>query len=310
MKIPIQYLCPISLEIMSDPVICYDGHTYDRQSILKFKNPISPITGQIINLNIMIPNIALKCLIDEFKKKTLQNSLEYQNNVEIKKIIIGYNPITGEILEVNENIDFLDLSKYFTEVSTTIISSNRFVNTKIIFLNLNLLYNLKKIILTHPSDLFLFNNTLQYLEEIYFFGMPTWCVEHKTNIGLNVKFPGCFGNLLYNPLDVSECQNVLIYPKLKKIILSEEYNYVSYTDYPGDNTSSFSIDIINILKILRTNNKINFIFKNKNIIIVKRTCVYNALSDGTVHGYSLSNIQELNLKWKSNFNVPIKFKLE
>jgi hypothetical protein len=65
-KIPEQFICPISLEIMLDPVICEDGHTYDRSSISKLTNPKSPITRQPINLNKLTPNIALRQLIEKF----------------------------------------------------------------------------------------------------------------------------------------------------------------------------------------------------------------------------------------------------
>ena len=33
--IPKEFICPISLEIMKDPVIMSDGQTYDRESITK-----------------------------------------------------------------------------------------------------------------------------------------------------------------------------------------------------------------------------------------------------------------------------------
>jgi hypothetical protein len=32
-NIPEDYLCPIRQELMTDPVVASDGHTYDRESI-------------------------------------------------------------------------------------------------------------------------------------------------------------------------------------------------------------------------------------------------------------------------------------
>ena len=64
--IPNQYLCPISLCIMSDPVICQDGYTYDRVSILSLKKPLSPMTRQPIDLKVLIPNIAIRQLIEQY----------------------------------------------------------------------------------------------------------------------------------------------------------------------------------------------------------------------------------------------------
>jgi hypothetical protein len=64
------FICPITLEVMKDPVICSDAHTYERSAIEKWLNTNnhSPITREIITNNILIPNIALRNIIQEFKK--------------------------------------------------------------------------------------------------------------------------------------------------------------------------------------------------------------------------------------------------
>jgi|TARA_B110000114_G_scaffold43960_1_gene46560 hypothetical protein len=64
--IPYELICPISLEIMKDPVICSDGHTYDRKSIttlFKNKTYISPTTREELDSNIIIPNYNIKKII-------------------------------------------------------------------------------------------------------------------------------------------------------------------------------------------------------------------------------------------------------
>tara|TARA_B100000401_G_C52801400_1_gene718766 strand:- start:452 stop:1729 length:1278 start_codon:yes stop_codon:yes gene_type:complete len=69
-KVPYELKCPISLEIMKDPVICSDGHTYDRASIntlFKKNNFISPTTREKLNKNIIITNYNIKKMIDNFK---------------------------------------------------------------------------------------------------------------------------------------------------------------------------------------------------------------------------------------------------
>jgi hypothetical protein len=76
-EIPNQYLCPISLEIMSDPIICQDGYTYDRVSILALKIPLSPMTRQPIDLKVLIPNIALRQIIEQYAET---------NGIKLKKI--------------------------------------------------------------------------------------------------------------------------------------------------------------------------------------------------------------------------------
>jgi len=69
-EIPFELKCPISLEIMKDPVICSDGHTYERNSInTMFEQNIfiSPITREKLNKNIIICNYNIKKMIDNFK---------------------------------------------------------------------------------------------------------------------------------------------------------------------------------------------------------------------------------------------------
>ncbi|PON98933.1 Beta-catenin [Trema orientale] len=58
--------CPISLEIMVDPVTVASGHTYDRASITKWfraGNSICPKTGEKLENMEMVPNSALRRLI-------------------------------------------------------------------------------------------------------------------------------------------------------------------------------------------------------------------------------------------------------
>jgi hypothetical protein len=66
-QIPQEFICPITLTIMDDPVICSDGYTYERSAILQLRNSISPITRQYIDKNNLITNRALKDAIERFK---------------------------------------------------------------------------------------------------------------------------------------------------------------------------------------------------------------------------------------------------
>ena len=64
------FICSITLEVMKDPVICSDGHTYERSAIEKWlsTNSCSPMTRQIITNKSLIPNIALRNIIQEYEK--------------------------------------------------------------------------------------------------------------------------------------------------------------------------------------------------------------------------------------------------
>ena len=67
-NIPKEFICPITLEIMKDPVIMPDGQTYERKAIenaLK-ASPLSPITRKPLNMKDATPNYALKSMIEKF----------------------------------------------------------------------------------------------------------------------------------------------------------------------------------------------------------------------------------------------------
>lgn len=63
------FQCPISLEVMLDPVTIATGHTYDRSSILKwFKagNSTCPKTGKKLICRDLVSNLAMKHLIRQY----------------------------------------------------------------------------------------------------------------------------------------------------------------------------------------------------------------------------------------------------
>ncbi|CAL5198275.1 unnamed protein product [Lathyrus oleraceus] len=66
---PDDFRCPISLELMTDPVTISTGQTYDRASIqkwLKAGNKTCPKTGENLSSTELVPNTTLKKLIQQF----------------------------------------------------------------------------------------------------------------------------------------------------------------------------------------------------------------------------------------------------
>lgn len=66
---PEDFRCPISLELMTDPVTVSTGQTYDRSSIqrwLKAGNITCPKTGERLTSTELVPNSALRKLIKRF----------------------------------------------------------------------------------------------------------------------------------------------------------------------------------------------------------------------------------------------------
>lgn len=63
---PDEFLCPITREVMSDPVIAADGYTYERASIQEWLTSgrlTSPMTNAPLKSNVLTPNRMLKLLI-------------------------------------------------------------------------------------------------------------------------------------------------------------------------------------------------------------------------------------------------------
>ena len=70
---PEQFVCPLTLELMEDPVFTADGQVYERAPIerwLRLKNS-SPLTGARLAHKELVPAISLRQLIQEFKAATL-----------------------------------------------------------------------------------------------------------------------------------------------------------------------------------------------------------------------------------------------
>jgi len=67
--IPEEFLCPITYDLMTDPVVCKDGRSYEKEVVTEWikKHGTSPLTRQKLTLQDMFPNLALKSLIDKFK---------------------------------------------------------------------------------------------------------------------------------------------------------------------------------------------------------------------------------------------------
>lgn len=64
-----EFRCPISLDLMRDPVIVASGHTYDRSSITRWIDSghhTCPKSGQKLIHMALIPNYALKSLINQW----------------------------------------------------------------------------------------------------------------------------------------------------------------------------------------------------------------------------------------------------
>ena len=66
-KVLKEYMCPITADIMTDPVSTLDGFTYERTAITEWlrTNDTSPSTGAKLESKRawLIPNVTVRCLL-------------------------------------------------------------------------------------------------------------------------------------------------------------------------------------------------------------------------------------------------------
>jgi len=70
-EVPNPFLCPITLDLMKDPVVAMDGHTYERSSITKWfaSHGTSPKTNEELTRKKLVPNHALRAMIIEWHEQ-------------------------------------------------------------------------------------------------------------------------------------------------------------------------------------------------------------------------------------------------
>ena len=114
-EVPNEFLCPINLTIMKDPVIMADGQTYEREAIEKAlkKNPVSPITKQPLSMKDAKTNYALKSMIEKYlnKGENPLKKIEQPQKID-KKNQIKLKTFKAEVID-----DLNDKSKVFVNVS-------------------------------------------------------------------------------------------------------------------------------------------------------------------------------------------------
>ena len=72
-KVPDNYVCPITAEIMTDPVTTLDGFTYERTAITEWllTKDTSPLTGATLESKTLVPNLSLRSMIRGFSEASM-----------------------------------------------------------------------------------------------------------------------------------------------------------------------------------------------------------------------------------------------
>ncbi|KAK4735405.1 hypothetical protein R3W88_009666 [Solanum pinnatisectum] len=100
---PEDFRCPISLELMTDPVTVSTGQTYDRASIqkwLKSGNLLCPKTGETLQSTELVPNSSLRNLIQQFcADNGISLAKSRKKNRDISRTILPGNPAAAEAIK-------------------------------------------------------------------------------------------------------------------------------------------------------------------------------------------------------------------
>ena len=71
-KPPVEFMCPITRDIMSDPVVLNDGFSYERAAIVEWfrcsRVLLSPMTGASV-ANAVMSNTVLRVMINDWKQQ-------------------------------------------------------------------------------------------------------------------------------------------------------------------------------------------------------------------------------------------------
>ncbi len=100
MDIPDDYRCPITYQIMEDPVVALDGHSYERKAIEEWFNRCtrSPMTNQVLVATTVMPNHTLKKLISTFVETyAILQREKHDANAEMRRLKLKVDQYEEEI---------------------------------------------------------------------------------------------------------------------------------------------------------------------------------------------------------------------
>ena len=90
-NVPSAFVCPITLRVMERPVVCSDGHSYEEAAICRWLDvcvsPRSPMTNEPLESTALVPNIALRRAIAEWREERSHEArLRRQIRVQINNL--------------------------------------------------------------------------------------------------------------------------------------------------------------------------------------------------------------------------------
>lgn len=254
--IPQDLLCPISLELMKDPVIAADGHTYDRENITQWlkrkKHRTSPLDGSLLSHTNLTENIFARKIIMDFKSKLTEekkfnelianlNKCSQQKEEMITHLLEKIDQVNIENLNLKRqlelgsnftNIDFPNDSNYPNNPDNTLIN-NKLINNIDEFVNIG-----------QPIKIFSYKSSSTIWGILHNKGRRLYCWTSekillirfkKKKIRINCTFPIKSNYWTYpvnaykNCLIFGSCPNIIISDNNFNILQKFEEKYLSTT---------------------------------------------------------------------------------
>ncbi|XP_066362131.1 U-box domain-containing protein 16-like [Miscanthus floridulus] len=119
---PLDFRCPISLELMGDPVVASSGQTYDRDSITRWfgsGKSTCPKTGQVLPNLELVPNKALKNLISRWcRENGIPMESSESGKAEPAPVVVGANKAALKAARMTASFLVKKLSASFSPEAT------------------------------------------------------------------------------------------------------------------------------------------------------------------------------------------------
>lgn len=117
---PRGFLCPLTMEVMLDPVLDAEGNTYERAAVLEWlqQHRTSPISRQPLSERMLIPNNSLRESIHEFMGSAWVNRKTAEHNQSHPTTRPGYPPLHGRAARL-ANSSFREKINCFLQLASS-----------------------------------------------------------------------------------------------------------------------------------------------------------------------------------------------
>ena len=111
--VPKDFYCPITGELMKEPVLGKDGHSYEKSEILRWlsQNSTSPMTREPLREEELVDNLPLKRSIEEIRDRLKEEQLKIESLVSEEVMV----PFISALDEIKLNSYYLD-NKLFVNI--------------------------------------------------------------------------------------------------------------------------------------------------------------------------------------------------